>query len=297
MNSFSLIETKLNPPIALSGVVRRTDVSAKLRQGFTENRKLVLVSSGAGFGKTTCIADFIAADSSCAYSWLSLDSYDDEPRIFLHYFIAAIRKKIPDFGDELISVLASGILPPADLAGSILINGLHGIKKETGLVLDNFHFIGSSFILKLMERLIDNISDCFRLIIITREDPPLQFARLRAHRKITEIRTDDLRFSSGEIDEYLAISVPFGISSEQLGILKKRTEGWVCALQLASLILGSDEGGNEGPPASLNESHYYFVNYLQEQVFGRLEEKSKLFLLAISPAGRILYAALQRRYG
>ena len=68
-----LLETKLYIPRWRSALVPRARLIERLDQG-TE-RKLTLVSAPAGFGKTTLLAEWLAAIQACKWpaAWVALD--------------------------------------------------------------------------------------------------------------------------------------------------------------------------------------------------------------------------------
>jgi LuxR family maltose regulon positive regulatory protein len=93
----SLIDTKLRTPPSRNDVVSRSEVVELLRAG--SHRKLTLLSAPAGYGKTTLLAEWHAADAGDhQFAWLSLDLQDDDMVRFWTYVIEALRKLHPGGG-------------------------------------------------------------------------------------------------------------------------------------------------------------------------------------------------------
>src|SRR6188508_302535 len=94
----SLLETKLYVPRWRSGLVSRPRLVERLNQGI--ERKLTLVSAQAGFGKSTLLAEWLAATAAGERAagwaaWVSLDETDNDPALFWAYVIAALQKVHP----------------------------------------------------------------------------------------------------------------------------------------------------------------------------------------------------------
>jgi len=66
-----------------------------------------------------------------------------------------------------------------------------------------FQVIQDDFILQILETIITNLPQPLHLVLITREDPSLSLARLRANNQLTEIRSADLRFSGPNASHFL----------------------------------------------------------------------------------------------
>ena len=71
------------------------------------------------------------------------------------------------------------------------------------LVLDDYHVIHEPGIHRQLGFLVEHQPPQVHLVIITREDPPLPIARLRARGQMVEIRQEDLRFSLEECAGFL----------------------------------------------------------------------------------------------
>jgi|GEM_PF-562599 len=249
------------------------------------DKRLILISAPPGYGKTTLLADFLAA-SPFPVAWVQLDATDSDPNVFLAYLIEAIRRmKNTDgraIGETLKSLLESTnatVSPQQVLA--VLINELtDAMLPPWLLVLEDYHFIASPPVHQLVDFLLENIPPSLHLLISTRTDPSLALARLRARGMLAELRVSDLRFREEEISALVGRCVP-GISDQTLNILNEKTEGWAAALQIVcSSISGQDVNSADRLIAGLSGSHRHIFEYLADEVFLRQFTERQTFLLS-----------------
>ncbi len=99
-----MLLTKLHIPSSGSNLIHRSGLFDKLNEGL--NRKLILISAPAGFGKTTLISDWIN-QYKILTSWISLDKGDVDPVEFLSYIIAGIQTISAEFGQSALKLLKS----------------------------------------------------------------------------------------------------------------------------------------------------------------------------------------------
>jgi len=104
-NAGPLLETKLYAPRLRRGLVARPRLSDRLGRG--AESKLTLISAPAGFGKTTLLAEWLAAAPADGQSvaWLSLDQADNQAASFWTYLIAALQTVAPAVGASALSLL------------------------------------------------------------------------------------------------------------------------------------------------------------------------------------------------
>jgi LuxR family maltose regulon positive regulatory protein len=276
-----LIATKLRRPSIPAKRVQRPRIIQRLNEGLEFNRQVTLVSAPAGFGKTTCVAEWVNTLVQRPVSWLSLDASDDDPGRFITYFITALQKVDANLGQEIEGALHSGQLPPSEIVSATLINDILACKGQFLVVLDDFHVIQDAFIFQVFEQLIANFPHPLHLVLITREDPPLPLARLRANNQLTEIRARDLRFRHRDIDCFLNKVMGLSLSQADVARLEDKTEGWVAGLQLAGLSV-RDREDPSGFIAHLSGSHRFILDYLTEQVLSQQPEEIQEFLLQTS---------------
>ena len=148
-----LLETKLYIPRLRRGLVTRPRLSERLSRG--GESKLTLVSAPAGFGKTTLLAEWLAATpaNERPTAWLSLDPSDNQAASFWPYLIAALRTVVPEVGATALSLLGSPKEPIAAVVATLL-NELSALPNDLVLVLDDYHVVdahdvhdGMSFLL------------------------------------------------------------------------------------------------------------------------------------------------------
>ena len=196
MKPSPLLNTKFTPPPRAGSLPRPHLIDWLDKQ---TGQRLILISAPPGYGKTTLLADFLAAHSGPS-AWYQLEEADSDPTVFLTYLIEAIRraklKKAAKLGQNAQALLDS---PEAGMASqrvlTVLINELNEqVSDPFLLVLEDYHAITSPVVHQLMDYLLENAPPTLRLIISTRADPPLALARLRARGLLAELRATDLRF-------------------------------------------------------------------------------------------------------
>ena len=147
--------------------------------------------------------------------------------------------------------------------------------------MDDFQVIQDPYILKVIEKILANQPHQFHLVLVTREDPLLPLARLRANNLLSEVRSSDLRFSADEISRFFNEVMDLPLSEADRINLENRTEGWVAGLQLAGLSLH----GQDDPSAfiaGLRGNQRYILGYLTEEVLDHQSEAVRAFLLKTS---------------
>jgi LuxR family maltose regulon positive regulatory protein len=277
-----ILETKFHTPLWRSDGVVRPRLLDRLQAGLIEQRKLTLVSAPAGYGKTTLISSWLYSfTESTRNIWLSLEKSDNDPARFLSYWATAWNR-ISDFVlENILELLDAPQLPPFQSILDEVINPLARLEEPAILVLDDYHTITDSLIHEMLEYFLEHQPHQAHLVIITRSDPPLPLARLRARRQMVEIRADDLRFTEEEAGHFFNQSMQLVLEEQDIHSLEMRTEGWAVGLQLAALALK-----NLPDPQNFVEtfrgSHRYVLDYLAEEVIRQQRKGVREFLFQTS---------------
>ena len=229
-----LIETKLRPPDRRAGFVPRPDLVARLEAEVAAHR-LTVVGAAAGWGKTTLLVNWLAAQEEPS-AWLALDDSDNDPARFWRYVSEALGR-----AGIALDAQAVGALSGADATREVgltqLINALAGADGRAVLALDDLHVIDEPSIVDSLAFLVPRLPDSLRLVVTTRTDPPIGLARLRARGDLGEVRADDLRFTGAEAARLLGDAIGADLTADEVERLRARTEGWAAGLYLAGLSL------------------------------------------------------------
>jgi LuxR family maltose regulon positive regulatory protein len=281
-----LLETKLYAPKLRRGLVARPRLSERLSRGMES--KLTLISAPAGFGKTTLLAEWLAAaeGDQRTTAWLSLDRSDNQSASFWTYVITALRTAAPGLGASSISLLQAPQPPPIEPILATVLNELGAMPRDVVLVLDDYHVIDAPEVHGEMAFLVDHLPPQVHVVIVTRADPALPLGRLRGSRELVEIRAADLRFTPDEAAAYLNEVMGLDLDASDVAALEARTEGWIAALQLAALSM-QGRGDIAGFIASFAGDDRYIVDYLAEEVLQRQPDQVRSFLLQTSILDRL----------
>jgi LuxR family maltose regulon positive regulatory protein len=254
---YDLLSTKLSIPRLGSPRVQRGELLARLDAGLQQ--PLTLLSAPAGFGKTTLVVEWVEALTTQAgdpgsrsgppvtgIAWVSLDPGDNDPLRFWRYILTAVQFYDPEAGTSALSVLHAAQQAHFEAVLTALINALDSRPGKALLVLEDYHAITNPQIHASLAFLLGHLPPALHLVLLTRSDPPLPLARLRARNEVNELRAPDLRFSQAETGAFLHQAVPHPLSPQTAVRLAARTEGWPAGLRLVALALqGRQEPGDQ----------------------------------------------------
>jgi len=274
--TYSLLMTKVSPPILRQNLVPRERVVKLLREGIQNGHLLTLVSAPAGYGKTTTIRMWVE-EAGLPFAWVTLENSDNDLKQFLIYILTALQLVEDDLGRAALEVVENAQEINLQSILGILINDLHELIQPIILVLEDYHQIENEKIDLVIETLLNQTIQNLHLVISTREDPNLPLTRLRVRNQLKEIRAMDLSFSVNETDQFFSNVMSVNLSKTELEILKNRTEGWVAGLQLAALSLKESRDPTKFVEA-FRGTHRHVLDYLIDEVLKGQSEEVQEFL-------------------
>ncbi len=277
-----LFRLRASPPALPPGFVRRRRLAERLTAA--TQHPVTLVSAGPGYGKTLTVASWARDLADTApVAWLSVDETDNELAAFWSDVLGAL---------GIVGALPGGsalreVAPAAGFGAreTLLVRaGLAELTEVVTLVLDDFHLIQDRQVLESVGRLLEQQPPQLRLILTTRADPVLRLHRLRVAGDLTDIRADDLAFTSDEAAELLHRN-GLGSAPTHLSVLLDRTRGWAAGLRLAIMCL--DPADIDRGIAHFSGRDHLVAEYLIQEVVDRLPVADRQFLLTTSILDRV----------
>ncbi len=275
---FPISKTKITPPRRRAELISRPRLIEMLHTLL--NKKLVLVSAPAGYGKTSLLIDFVAS-SEIPVCWLSLDILDQEPQRFLAYLITCIRERFPGFGAESMALLNSmaSIERENERLAVILTNEIfQNIREHFAIVLDDYQFIDPIPSLRLfINRFIQLAGEHCHLILVSRILPALPDLHLLVARdQVAGLGLEELAFLPEEIQALFAQNIKQTISRKEAELLAEETDGWITSISLTSLSIG------KGPQTPAARTGIELYDYFAREVLDKQTPAMREFLLVTS---------------
>jgi LuxR family maltose regulon positive regulatory protein len=281
MDELPFVEAKLAPLTLPENVVERPRLATALDQG--RGRSLTLVSAPPGYGKTTALRAWCDARAT-PVAWVTLDAADNDPTRLWAYLASAVdrvREGVGRVALQRLKTLGASVEPAIDE----LANGIAAYGGELTLVLDDLETVRNVDGLASLDHFVERFPRKARLVFVTRKDPPLRLAHLRARGDLAELRDRDLAFTRPEAHELLVDRAGLDLSPPDVARLLDRTEGWPAALALAAGWLR--RVGDPARAARVFGGDQPFVaEYLRSEVLTGLTDDVRSFLLRAGVLGR-----------
>lgn len=274
-----LIPSKLSRPVRLEHTVVRDRLLAKLSGA--NNYRLALITSPAGYGKTTLVSQWAAGKNELG--WYSLDEGDNQQERFASYLIAAVQQATG--GHCVSSEVMAQKRQYASLSSlfSQLFIELAQWERPLYLVIDDYHLISNPVIHEAMRFFLRHQPENLTLVVLSRNLPQLGIANLRVRDQLLEIGSQQLAFTHQEAKQFFDCRLNAPIEPAESSRLCDDVAGWATALQLIALSArqsASSAHHSARRLAGINASH--LSDYLVDEVLDNVDDSTRQFLLKSS---------------
>ena len=276
-----MFEAKIKPPSLRPGAAKKAALVNRLRRA-TSTRAVVVIAP-AGYGKTTLLAHWAAAEAR-PVAWISLDTRDNDPIVFLTHVVAAV-DRIEPLDPRVIASLQASTTSKCAATAARCLRALAWCERPYLLVLDGADAVRSHEARRVLSALVDQIPEGSTVAVGARVVPRLRLTPLRAGGDLEEIGVADLALSGREAQLLVEAANP-GISEAETAELVETCEGWPAALYLASLSLRDAAAGSLAS-AEFTGDDRYLADYLRAEYLSRLRPAELRFLRRTSILGAL----------
>jgi len=172
---------------------------------------------------------------------------------------------------------------PDGLAG--LAGEIAATRHPSVVVLDDVHMLPGSHAFRMLAEIVKAIPQGSQLALATRCEPPLAVGRLRAHRRVVELRTADLAMGRSEAAALLD-GAGLRLERDDVDALLRRTEGWPAGLYLAALSL-HDQPDIRTAVEGFAGDDRVVADYLRDELLAPLSPGQISFLARTSVLDRL----------
>ena len=277
-------------PEPVANEVVRSNLMARLRGD--SSRKVTLICAPAGFGKTTLAASWLRDLSATRpppvshVAWYALNPADNDFATFVTTLVAAIRHAVASALPDWIDLDRRPHLPSPEYVAAELASAL-SLSERLIVALEDYHFITDLAIHQLITQALRLMPPNLHLTILTRHDPPLALARLRAHGDVLELRAHDMAFSYDEAAQLLHNILGEPLDPAIVQVLWEHTEGWLVGLRLAALSLQTAADPTRFLADFRHHGSRHISDYLMDEVLRGQPAAIEDFLLRTSILDRL----------
>lgn len=279
---YSVLLSKIIPPDTSQYYMRRATITKKLSK--IEQAKLTILHSGAGFGKTSALAQFVSDNDRHLFSWYQVTEEDDGVLPFFRNLFYSIQHVAPKFGQSIFGWDHFSMFPKIEELNrmyTLFINEFYKIKQPLYIVIDDFHLVHHVFQINyVLNKIIEHLPSHVHIIVASRIYPTWNcLLSLKAKGQLIECVKEDFVFSNEEIQVLFEDYFGRFLSPEEIEKILTVTEGWAIGILLLAMQSNDSSLSIED---ITNYSLKDFFTYLSEEVFDNMAKEEQDVLLKCS---------------
>jgi ATP/maltotriose-dependent transcriptional regulator MalT/DNA-binding SARP family transcriptional activator len=286
------LRSKILPPALGPATLPRAHLQARLQDA--PRRRLTTIVAGAGFGKSTLLAEWAAGQE---VAWYTLGAEDAALARLGRGLLDALRLCIPSLPTDLAAApgIARGPEAGADaltradaFAASLSETLQEHLGRPLGLVLDDVHELPPDGpAARVLEALCRQSPPGLYIVLASRAEVPFSIDRLRGQGQVLELGGADLALDVDEVRALLAAELDGG-AVELAGALHIVTGGWPAAVRLACETMRTLPSGERGPAVErLRRPGGALFGYLAREVLAQEPPAVRELVRLTAPLERV----------
>ena len=252
------------------------------------------ICAPAGAGKTTLAASYLSEKKLKAI-WYQLDEGDSDSATFFYYKGIAAKKAAPRRKTSLPLFTPEYHLGIPAFTRRYFEQLYDRLKPPYVIVLDNYQLVdgASSFHERLCQGL-EMVPEGITVLILSRQEPPAAFTRLRANRQIHVLASDSIDFTLEEAKIFFRQSKGVDLPESAIVRFHNLTQGWAAGL---ALFMESIRIKGMDPLLPIPFSREEIFNYFAREIFDHLDDEIRQILFKTAFLSKMTATMAQRITG
>jgi LuxR family maltose regulon positive regulatory protein len=239
---------------------------------------VVLIDAPAGYGKTTVLGEWDAADAR-PFARLRIRDTHDDPVLLTESIADAIATRFP-VDEQVYSALHGSRQGTMKVATPRLIASLRDLTSPVVIALDDVQALSDADSLEVVSMIGNGLPEGSQLALAARNQPSIRLSRLRANRELTELDAADLAMTDHEANDLLR-GCGLRLDAKSVKLLVEHTEGWPAVLYLAALSIRRADDADLAARKFAGDDRLV-ADYLRDEFISSLEYDELSFLTRTS---------------
>jgi len=232
----------------------------------SEDRPVTWVAGPPGSGKTSLISGYIE-DRDLPCLWYQMDEGECDPAAFFHYLTLAAKDCRCSSTAALPAFSPENFETPVPFAHRFFETLFGCLPSKCLLVFDDYQEVpGSCPLHEMLRAGLSRVPGGLRVIVISRQEPPMELVRLRANGQLFTLGWPELRLTDWECREVVRCRTGQCPCEDGIRELQASVDGWAAGVILMlDGMAGLSGVAEQGRELSREDVFAYFAGEIVDK--------------------------------